>query len=231
MKKFFMICAMLAAGVAANAQNIQAHYDFGRYLYKGEEGGRQNVTLTFEKFSADNIGSWFYFVDLDVDKEGMFGAYTEVSREFNIWKGLAAHIEYDAGFNVGTRFQTSALAGPAWNGHNDDFSTTYSVQVLYKQFFTQNGCKAYCSAQLTGVWSTTFANGHCTFSGFLDIWRGEKPNHHGQVVILSEPQFWYNITPKFSVGTECELSYNFIFNPVNDKAFFVNPTLALKFNL
>lgn len=232
MKKFFTVCAMLAAGLAATAQNIQVHYDFGRHIYSDEESGRQDVTATFEQFSADKLGSWYYFVDLDINRHGMAGAYTEVSREFNVGKqGFAAHVEYDGGLNVGTSFQTAALLGAAWNGHNADFSTTYSVQLLYKQFFGQNGNKAYASAQLTGVWGTTFANGKCTFSGFIDFWRGQKYNGHGQLVILTEPQLWYNVNKKISVGTEWELSNNFVYNPVNDKSFFVNPTLAVKFNL
>lgn len=231
MKKYFILTAMLAAGVAAQAQNIQVHYDFGRNIYD-EEAGRQNFTATFEKFSADDLGSWFYFVDLDINQHGMAGAYTEVSREFNVGQeGWAAHIEYDGGLNLGTSFQTSALVGPAWNGHNADFSTTYSVQALYKQFFGQNGNKAYASVQLTGVWSTTFAQGKCTFAGFIDFWRGEKWNGHGQMVMLTEPQLWYNVNDKISFGTEWEVSNNFIFNPVNDKSFFVNPTFAVKFNL
>lgn len=232
MKKILTMCAMLVAGLAASAQNVQVHYDFGRNIYTGEEAGRQNFTLTYETFSADKLGSWYYFVDLDINQHGMAGAYTEVSREFNVGKqGWAAHVEYDGGLNLGTSFQTSALIGPAWNGHNSDFSTTYSVQLLYKQFFGQNGNDPYASAQLTGVWSTTFASGKCTFSGFIDFWRGQKYNGHGQLVILTEPQLWYNINKKVSVGTEVEMSSNFVYNPVNDKSFFVNPTLALKFNL
>lgn len=232
MKKFFLLCAMLVVGIVASAQNIQVHYDLGRHIYSTEEGERQNVTVTFEHFSADRLGSWFYFVDLDIDKHGMAGAYTEVSREFKVGdKGWAAHMEYDGGLNLGTSFQTSALVGPAWNGHNDDYSTTYSIQAMYKQYFKQNGNKAYASFQLTGVWNTTFAKGKCTFSGFIDLWRGEKADGHGQLVILSEPQFWYNINKKVSVGTEWEFSNNFIFNMANDKTFFFNPTLACKFNL
>lgn len=232
MKKILTMCAMLVAGLAASAQNVQVHYDFGRNIYTGEEAGRQNFTLTYETFSADKLGSWYYFVDLDINQHGMAGAYTEVSREFNVGKqGWAAHVEYDGGLNLGTSFQTSALIGPAWNGHNNDFSTTYSVQLLYKQFFGQNGNDPYASAQLTGVWSTTFASGKCTFSGFIDFWRGQKYNGHGQLVMLTEPQLWYNISKKVSVGTEVEMSSNFVYNAVNDKSFFVNPTLALKFNL
>jgi hypothetical protein len=127
-------------------------------------------------------------------------------------------------------FQQAALVGGAWNGHNADFSTTYSVQLMYKQFFKSYGyTRNYASVQLTGVWSTTFAQKKCTFSGFIDFWRGEIADK-GKLVILTEPQFWFNATPHLSVGTEVEISNNFVWNPVNDKSFFVNPTLALKWN-
>ena len=63
-----------------------------------------------------------------------------------------------------------------------------------------------------------------------DFWRGEKADGHGQMVILTEPQFWYNVTPHLSFGSEIEISNNFIYNTYNDKSFFVNPTIAAKWN-
>ena len=102
---------------------------------------------------------------------------------------------------------------------------------MYKQYFKYNESSAYASMQLTGVWSTTFASGKCTFSGFIDLWRGEKANGHGQLVLLTEPQLWYNFDKHFSLGTEIEISDNFIFpESVTDKSFYVNPTLAVKYN-
>lgn len=233
MKKLFFLAAMAIASVGANAQNIQVHYDFGKHLYNTEEHNRQDVTITYETFSADKLGSWYYFIDADLDRDGVMGAYTEVSREFNVGqKGFAAHVEFDGGMSRGGSFQSAALVGAAWNGHNADFSTTYSVQAMYKQFFGQRGGNhGYASFQLTGVWSTRFANDKLTFAGFVDLWRGEKADGHGQLVFLTEPQLWYNISKKVSVGTEIEVSNNFIYNTANDKSFFINPTLAVKFNL
>lgn len=238
MKKFFTICAMLFAALTSQAQNLQLHYDFGRSIYSDDESGRQAVTATFEQFKADKLGSWFYFIDLDIDKKGMAGAYTEISREFNFYKpcengAFAAHIEYDGGLNRGGSFQTAGLLGAAWNGHSSDFSKTYSIQAMYKQFFGQNGNKAYSSFQLTGVWGLNFCQNKLTFSGFADLW-SEKEYWSGDrhLVFLSEPQLWYNFTNHFSAGTEIELSNCFIYSGQtgrNDK-FYVNPTLALKYN-
>ncbi len=232
MKKIFCLALMAVAAMGVSAQNIQVHYDFGRNIYPDQEDGRQKVTVTLEQFKADKWGSWYYFVDVDLTNKFTEGAYTEISREFNIGKdGFAAHVEYDGGLNRFGSFQQAALLGGAYNGHNADFSKTWSVQLMYKRFFkSYDNTSAYNSMQLTGVWGLNFANKKCTFSGFIDFWRGEKANGNGQLVILSEPQLWYNITDNLSVGSEVEISNNFIYNTYDDKTFFVNPTLAVKWN-
>ena len=231
MKKKLLSMALLAMTISANAQNIQLHYDFGRHLYPDQEEGRQSVTMTLEQFKADKWGSWFYFVDVDFSNKFVEGAYTEISREFNIGKkGFAAHVEYDGGLNRFGSFQQAALLGGAWNGHSGDFSKTYSVQLMYKRFFkSYEYTSAYNSFQLTGVWGLNFGKSF-TFSGFIDFWRGEDADGHGQLVILSEPQFWYNCNEHLSFGSEIEISNNFIYNTYDDKSFFINPTLAVKWN-
>ena len=214
-----MMALMAVAALSVNAQNIQLHYDFGRNIYPDQEAGRQKVTITLEQFKADKWGSWYYFVDLDLSRKFFKSAYTEISREFSFGSGSPGS------------FQQAALLGAAYNGHSADFSKTWSVQLLYKRYFkSYDYSRAYNSAQLTGVWGLNFAQNKCTFSGFIDFWRGEKANGHGQLVILTEPQFWYNFTPHFSVGSEIEISNNFIYNLYDDKTFFINPTLAVKWN-
>ena len=230
------IALMAVAAISANAQNIQLHYDFGRNIYTGEESGRQKVTVTLEQFKADQWGSWYYFVDVDMSRHFTESAYTEISREFNLSKEspFAAHVEYDGGLSKGGSFQQAGLIGAAYNGHTADFSKTWSVQLLYKHFFkSYANTHSYASAQLTGVWGLNFLANKLSFAGFIDLWRGEKANGHGCLVVLSEPQLWYNFNKHFSVGTEWEFSNNFVYNadPTSDKTFFVNPTLAVKWNM
>ena len=235
MKKLMTIALMAVAALSANAQNIQLHHDFGRNTYTGEEAGRSKVTVTLEQFKADQWGSWYYFVDLDLSSHFTESAYTEISREFNLSKDLpiAAHVEYDGGLSKSGSFQQAGLIGAAYNGHNADFSKTWSVQLLYKQFFkSYDNTHSYASAQLTGVWGLNFLDNKLSFAGFIDFWRGEKANGHGCLVVLTEPQLWYNFTKHFSVGTEWEISDSFVYNadPTSDKTFFINPTLAVKWN-
>lgn len=229
----------------ATAQNIQFHHDFGRNIYPTEEGDRMLTTITFEFFKPDRLGSTYFFTDFDICRTGIKGAYAELSREFNIAKGFAAHIEYDGGLctdkysSYGALFQPAALVGPAWNWANADFSRTFSVQLMYKQYFRGANNKAFSSAQATIVWGIHFGRERMfTFSGFADLWLEktfDDDKSSGRAVFLTEPQFWFNLNafPKLkkvnvSVGTELEVSNNFIVNLANDKSFFLNPTLAAK---
>lgn len=232
MKKLFVSLVLSAAALSVSAQDIQLHYDFGRNIYTGEEADRMKTTVTIEQFKADQWGSWFYFVDIDLSRHFTEGAYTEISREFNLGKKLplAAHIEYDGGLSRTGSFQQAALVGAAYNGHTADYSKTWSVQLLYKHFFkSYDYTHAYASAQLTGVWGMNFFDRKLTFSGFIDFWRGEKAqNGHGCLVVLTEPQLWYNVNQHFSIGTEWEISSNFVYNTYNDRTFFWNPTVGVK---
>jgi hypothetical protein len=239
MKRWMMSCLVLfVAMTTMQAQNVQLHYDFGRHIFSDEEPNRQKVTLTLEHFKADKWGSWFYFVDVDMSRKFTESAYLEISREFKFGKQspFSAHVEYNGGLNRHGSFQQAALVGAAWNGHVADFSKTWSVQLLYKQYFkSYENSRSYASVQLTGVWKLVFAHKALTFSGFVDLWRGENAAGHGQLVFLTEPQLWYNLNTlwgedgiNLSVGTEWEMSNNFIFNTTNGKTFFFNPTLAVK---
>ena len=195
-------------------------------------------------FKADKWGSTYMFTDLDYQRDGVAGAYWEISREFNLTpnKQWAAHVEYNGGLSSNektwnaTRFQHAALLGGAWNWHNDNFSKTFSVQLLYKQFFKSRhmGAKAFSSVQLTEVWGVNFANNLMSFSGFCDLWYNSNVN--GNFIFLSEPQLWVNLNAikgwegvNLSIGSEVELSNNFVWNDhgKNNK-FYAIPTLAAK---
>jgi len=240
MKKSIITFLFAITALIANAQSIQLHYDFGHKIYSTEEANRPKMTVTLEHFNIDKFGSWFYFVDLDFSRKYSEAFYAEIAREINLSKSLpiALHVEYNGGTSKSMSYQQAGLIGAAWNGHTADFSKTWSVQLMYKRFFkSYDNTSAYHSAQLTGVWGMDFFDKALRFAGFVDFWRGEKANGHGQLVVLTEPQLWYNLNTlkgledfNLSIGTEIEISNNFVYNTENDKSFFVNPTLALKWS-
>ncbi len=241
MKRKILLLLAAIAFVAVGAQNIQLHYDFGNAFYN-DLSGRPQVTTTVEMFKADKWGSTFFFTDIDYFKDGAAGAYWEIAREFRLGKKSrwAAHVEYNGGLTslknttVVSRFQHALLVGPAWNWASADFSKTFSLQAMYKQYFSGQGRKGFAGYQVTAVWGDTFAGGLCTFSGFLDVWYDKDAN--GRFIFLSEPQFWFNLNVikgwdkvKLSVGSELELSYNFVYNVHgNNNKFYAVPTLAVK---
>ncbi len=242
MKKTFSLAIVMAAFLSVSAQNVQLHYDFG-HLYDNLDS-RPSVTTTVEYFKADKWGSTFLFTDLDYQRDGVAGAYWEIAREFNVSKNKqwAAHIEYNGGLSSdeetwqATRFQHAVLLGGAWNWANSDFSKTFSVQLLYKYNFKNRHYEAhpYSSVQLTEVWSTTFAKGLCTFSGYCDLWY--DPAVNGKWIVQSEPQFWFNLNTlkgwegiNLSLGSEVEISNNFVYNDKGqNNKFYAIPTVGAK---
>ena len=242
MKKTFSLAIVMAAFLSVSAQNVQLHYDFG-HLYDNLDS-RPSVTTTVEYFKADKWGSTFLFTDLDYQRDGVAGAYWEIAREFNVSKNKqwAAHVEYNGGLSSdeetwqATRFQHAVLLGGAWNWANGDFSKTFSVQLLYKYNFKNRHYEAhpYSSVQLTEVWSTTFAKGLCTFSGYCDLWY--DPAVNGKWIVQSEPQFWFNLNTlkgwegiNLSLGSEVELSNNFVYNDKGqNNKFYAIPTVGAK---
>ena len=241
MKKFILSILSLTFVTMVSAQNIQLHYDLGHSFY-GDLSGRPNVTTTVEMFKPDKWGSTFMFADIDYYSDGAAGAYWEIAREFSLTrnKQWALHLEYNGGATtiehtgIGNRFQHAFLGGGAWNWASKDFSKTFSLQAMYKYYFKGTNRGAFNGFQVTAVWGDTFAKGLCTISGFFDVWYDKDVR--GKLITLTEPQFWFNLNAlkgmegiNVSVGTEVEISNNFVFNNEgrNDK-FYVIPTIAAK---
>lgn len=220
MKKTVLMAAMLLVAVIANAQtNIQELYDFNR----------GHFTTTLEMFQTDNWGSTFFFNDIyhPNTMEAPTGYYTEIARALNFWKGsqmdaFSLHVEW----NGGQYANNCWLFGVEYFMHSADFNNTFTFELLYKSIAGQAG---NTPLQFTFVWGMKdFLNVKgLVFSGFLDIW-GENNTwtvkddnefwgyrtETTKMVLLTEPQLWYNVGQHFGcenlfVGGEVEIAYNF----------------------
>ena len=151
MKRLLIGGLLLMAVVGVQAQNVQLHYDLGRNIYPDEEAGRPKVTMTLEQFKLDSWGSWFYFVDVDFSRKFTESAYTEISRELNLYKGskFAAHVEYNGGLSKSGSFQQAALVGMAYNGWNPALSASYSLSGISRVSST---CGAERRLTITDSW-------------------------------------------------------------------------------
>ena len=238
MKKILFTLFVSAITCVVFAQNIQLHYDVGRFVYDDEMmAGRPLFTSTVEMFKPDKWGSTFFFVDMDYKSDGVASAYWELARELKFWKGpISAHIEYNGGLNW---IKNAYLLGATYTYNSSDFSKGFSLSVMYKNIqkheilIDNKECKKPHNYQFTGVWYMNFAkNQMCTFMGFADLWR--EKNSFGDFVFLAEPQFWLNLNKingfddafNLSIGTEVEISNNFAARD----GFYVVPTAAIKWS-
>lgn len=225
--KYFATFALVLCSFHANSQNLQLHYDLGK----------RTATTTVEMFKADNVGSTFFFIDLDYNPR-VSGAYWEIARELNFWQGsnldwLSVHVEYNGGMNTAGSFNNCWLGGLTYSGNSEDWSKTWSISALYKAIpgtIGLNGKKQVHNFQLSGVWNLDFFNHWLSFNGFADLWREAMPLQGTEFIFISEPQLWVNLNKikgwekiNLSLGTEVRLSCNFV-----AKGFHATPTIAAK---
>jgi hypothetical protein len=213
------------------AQNIQLHYDFGE--------DRKYFTSTIEMFKPDEYGSTFFFVDFDFAMPGNNSislAYFEIARYVNVYDKLAVTVQYNDGFvtseaspvNYSFTLNQTWLAGVSYP--IDLSVVTLNTDLLFRKTYNSDSP----DGQLTLTWFVPFFEGKLNFTGFMDIWSQDKavraqPNvdDKKEIVFLTEPQLWFNITNHVAVGTEFEISNNFL--PFQDE-IKVMPTLAAKWN-
>ena len=238
------VCAWMACS-SAGAQNIQIHYDLGRYLYPDKQKDRPRMTMTVEQQSIDRFGDTFYFVDMNFLGQGAVSANWKFLRNLRFWQGpWAWHIRYDGGL----RFINANAPEPAGSraiSINDAFMTgvTYqylspsrrtmlSLTPLYKYI---KGIEHPHNYELCGVWKLASPTGLFTATGFFSWWHQEdkRPGWNKEFKFMSQPQLWCNlnrikgITPDFnlSIGTEVRISKN-----IDAPQWIVAPTLALKWS-
>jgi hypothetical protein len=226
MKQYFLLVVFVAVFGVAKAQNIQLHYDMGE--------GRNLFTSTVEMFRPDSWGSTFFFVDMDYSADsrkvdnGISLAYWEIARSFK-WsenQKIQPRVEYNGGvFKLDgddTPFvpiENCWLAGLERTFASSDFSRILTLQANYKYI---KG-KEDASFQLTAVWTVQMLEGKLTFTGFADFWK-EEMIWDTDYRFLAEPQLWFNATKNLSLGSEVELSNNFV-----AAEFAVKPTLGVKY--
>jgi hypothetical protein len=218
----------------ARAQNLQLHYDFSN--------DRKFYTATLEMFKPDTLGSTFWFVDFDFNFPGsprsMSAAYWEISRDFYIpglrknpaFDQLTFHIEYNDGFTAYK--DTGDYMGSV--SYNSVFLTGFShpLKIGRVALTTQWLCRMprgmdVPDFQFTLVWFQPVLREKVLLTGFIDLWSQDKifdPDHK-ELVLLTEPQLWYLLTPNIAIGGELEISKNF---PTGPNEWECMPTLGFR---
>lgn len=228
MKIKFLFFAFLFSFLA-KAQEIQLHYDF--------LPERDYLTFTFEFFKPDKLGSTFFFTDFNFGRSDSANlAYFEIARKFNIKnnliEGLNFHIEYNDGLlmtddkedspenPLGFPINRAFLVGLGFPIKIGNF--TLNTSYLYKNTHGSSGF----DGQFTAVWFQNLFNDKVTIRGFLDFWSEDRADGSSKkMILLTEPQFMYNLNKSFSFGSEIEISNNF----VPSEEFKIFPTIMVRY--
>lgn len=241
-KKVLLTLIVLISSCCLSAQNLQLHFDPRHALHAGtvDSDGKKvfpknYFTATFEMFKPDKWGSTFMFVDLDFNQSrGNIGTmYLEIARDLKLGKSpIMAHVEFNGGVgnaqNFGFSIANAYMAGVSYATNIKGVNLGTYLVYKYNAFERVSN-----DIQWTVTWGTNILNNKVTISGFLDLWTEDKNTKHGvdrdgkKVILLTEPQFWYNVSSNLALGTEIEISNNFI---TNANKVIVNPTIAAKWN-
>ena len=227
LKKILFAFVLVVVSFSLNAQNLQLHFD-PRHGLHSDDFEKNYFTATFEMFKPDQWGSTFMFVDLDLNQNrGNIGlAYLEIARDIKIANSpIMAHVEFNGGLASWGRIPNAYLVGGSYAHRFGDLNVSTYIAYKYHAFERVSN-----DVQWTATWGINLLNDKLTLSGFIDVWTENKDRSRAttsndkKVVLLTEPQFWYNLTPNLSLGTEIEISNNFLHKS------FVNPTIAAKWN-
>lgn len=218
LKKIVFILSFLSLSNNIKSQNLQLHYDFLE--------DENYFTSTLEMFRVNDKGATFWFVDFDYlsDTKGSASSgYMEFAKYFNL--GNSNKYTFTLQFNDGVAYWGNLgqafLAGPTFNVSLGNFSLSTELLYMYKQKNDPNG-------QLTFVFYMPLLNGKAELTGFADIWTIDKENSNSKdVVFMSQPQFWYLLSEKISIGGEMRITNNFY--PVNGWKY--TATFGLKWNM
>lgn len=223
MNKYFLLLFSLFTFSMSYSQNLQLHYDFLK-----SNGIKRNVlTATIEMFQEDSIGSTFLFADMNnsLNNAGVNLSYYEITRifKFDKYTNLQLQIGYGGG-NIIADSSIGIYINPAFFiGINypikikiKDVSLNAALLYRYETSPSKSG-----NIHFTSGWGWNYKK--FSLCGFISIWSTSRVRN---LVILSEPQFWYNFKYGFSIGSEFEFSYNFA-QP--DKKLYFYPTIAIKY--
>lgn len=175
----FLFCSLSLSG-----QNIQ-------FL----TNGKLNFA-TFEIYKPLEHGTFYYFNDFKMSKNGVDESYSEVSGYFNVSKTISITGQYNAGLNKHFTIFPVYLFGVS-KSFSIKEQLKLSVDILFRYqnylYLSKEKQKGY---QITISFNEDIKK--FQICGYCDFWNTKY--------IIFEPQGWYNVFNNIWIGAECRLS-------------------------
>lgn len=220
-----LLLPLLLLTTAANAQNLQLHYDFRRY-----------PTLYFEYFKKQDSGHSLikpgsFLLKSEANflgvRDNIGKYYLQISQSFRLWSpNLFLALQYSGGggitepkqysYYIANTFSAGAEYPFQWKG------AWFTAQLYFR--WSQGYPKPSHDFLYTFYWWKGLFNYRLELAGDFSIWTDNKnhdpsPGEKGKrFFFFAEPQAWFNCTKRLAIGSKLNMYYH-----VNTPA----PTLQL----
>ncbi len=244
--KFLIVIMLSLLSVGAFSQSLQLHYDF-RHTIDPKRNPKNFPTLYFEYYKLLDTGKAFIKpgsfllktqADFTGDQDNIGKYYMQVSQEFRFWKPkFFIDLQYSGGLGITTPRQYSYYI---LNTYSAGISYPFKIGQAYLSSILFYRYVPYAKPSNDFLYTMYFYRGlfnyKAEFAGDFSIWN-ENKNHGDDATagqsgkrffFFAEPQAWYNINKKFSVGSKVNMFYHV---NTTDNIFEVYPTAAIRWKL
>ena len=244
--KYLIILVLSLNCLYGFSQTLQLHYDI-RHTLAPQRNPRNFPSLYFEYYKAADtankpvkLGTFLFKSQADFmgDQTNLGKYYMQVSQEIKLWlPKIYFNLQYSGGLGITTPRQYSYyilntyLVGASYHYQ---IGTAYLASVLNYKYVP------YAKPSNDFLYTMYFYKGLFNYkaeiSGDFSIWT-ENKNHGDEQTgnlsgkrffLFAEPQVWYNINKRLSVGTKVNMYYHVNFT---DDVLEVYPTAAVRIRL
>jgi hypothetical protein len=237
--KLILFSVFIVYSAMAFSQNLQMHYDF-RHTVDPQTSPVNYPSFSFEYFkNIDTVGTGSFLIKLQADLNGKNNntgqVYTQLSQSLRFWKPkIYLSLNYSGGLGV----TQSAFGYYLSNSYGMGISCPFQwrgawVATSLILRYTAFDLPSY-DPQMTIYFGRGFLNYRIFTSGSFVFWTQNKNQgiestkdlHGKKFAFFGDPQFWFRIKNKLSVGTRVNVYFH-IYTMENKVQLF--PTIGLKY--
>ena len=220
LKVSLCFAALLCIG-SLNAQNIQLHYD-ARHTVDPGINSKNFFSISFEYFKQlDSLGSFLFKMQSDLKgPSGNIGqTFIQLSQNLKFWDPkVYLSLNYSGGLGVAPPSFGFYLVNSFGVGISHPFQWNGAWLSLNTQYrYTAYEDPSH-DVQVTFYFGKGFFNYRIFVNGSIVAWT-ENRNHGNEYTadlsgkmfaFFGDPQIWFKVKGKFSVGSRINLFYNLI---------------------
>ncbi|RZJ56575.1 MAG: DUF5020 family protein [Flavobacterium sp.] len=232
--------------LSLTGQNLQLHFDL-QHSTVPSGTTKNHPTLYFDYFNAQDSGKHFIKpgsflfktqADFTGEKNNIGKFYLQISQTFRCWRPkFFAHLQYSAGAGLTEPRQYSYYIRNTFSvgvSYPFKWGNTWLTALADYRMAAYN--KMSHDAMVTVYWWKGLLNYKAEFSGDFSVWTENKNqgdeasrNMHGKrLFFFAEPQLWYKVFPKLSVGSRVSVNYHVL---ASTNTWQVYPSVGLRCKL